>query len=106
MPEPQLPVGKQLSDVLPIEQQIVGLQHGHQAGVLERYQIAGDRAPGEDDETPLRPGADQLAEGLPLHLALHLLKIVDQQDLPVLRQGVQRERRIVPTQAEDGTAGE
>lgn len=63
--------------------------------------VAGNRTPGEDDEAAVRPGADQLAEGLPLRLALHLLKIVDQQNLPVLRRSVQRECRTISAQTED-----
>ena len=63
--------------------------------------VAGNRTPGEDDEAAVRPGEDQLAEGLPLRLALHLLKIVDQQNLPVLRRSVQRACRTISAQTED-----
>ena len=76
---------KELSDIVTVEEQIVCVQHGHQSRVLKGCQAAGRRSARKQHKAAFRAAADQLAKCLWPSFFLHELKIVDQQDIPVLR---------------------
>ncbi len=96
---------KHPADVLPVKAQIVGLQNGHQAGVLKGRQRAGGRAPGKQHEAPLRLGADQLAERLRVLLLLQLLQIVQKKDVPIPRKGGEGKARVCGAAPQDALPG-
>ena len=50
--------------------------------VPEGDQTARRRAAGEQHEAAVRSGADQLAQGVPVVLVLHILQVVEQQNAP------------------------
>ena len=97
----EAPEGKQPADILPVKAQVLGLQNGHQAGVLKGRQRAGGRAPGEQHKAPLRPGPDQLAEGRRVRFLLQLLQIVQKEDIPILREGGKGKLRVCGAAPQD-----
>ena len=100
--------GKVFADILPVKEQVVGLQRGHQAGILERRQISGRRAPGEKQEAFARVGADQLAQCLPAIFRRYHLKIVNEQDFPPIQEGRKgkiRRARVQPQHIPSGEQG-
>ena len=98
--------GKVFSDILPVKEQVVGLQRGHQAGILERRQISGRRAPGEKHEAFGGVGADQLAQRLTVTLRREHLKIVNEQDIPPVRKGGKGKIRRARVQPQHIPSGE
>lgn len=90
-----------LADLLPVKEQIVRVQHRHQARILEGQQTGRGRAPGQQQEPPVRAVPDQIAQGVPLIL-LQSLQVIQHQHLPVslpIRQG---EIRLVRAQIQAG----
>ena len=85
---------QQAQHVLPVKGQRVRVQHGHQARVLKRPQARRRRAPGEQEEPPVRPVPDQGAQSLPLGVLLQKLEIVQQQELPVPLRGREGEIQL------------
>ena len=76
---------QEFSDIVTVKEQIVCPQYTHQPRVLKRRQAAGRRTPGEQHITALRAGANPFAKRLLLGFLLHKLKIVNQQNVPILR---------------------
>ena len=74
---------EQLPDVLPVEEESVGVQHRHEPRVLKGHETARRRAPGEQQEAPLGRLPDEGAQGLPLPLILEPLEVVQQQEVPI-----------------------
>ena len=74
--------GEKAADVIAVEQQRVGAQHGHQPDVLERHQAARRHPARQQHEPAVGAAADQIAERLLVGLLLHELQVVDEQDVP------------------------
>ena len=81
---------KQCPDILPIPEQGVGIQHRHEAGILEGHEPARHRPAGKQHKAAPGIFPDELAQRLLIGLLGHLPQGIDQEDLPVLiirRQG-------------------
>ena len=94
-----LVVGKIAADILPVKKQVVRLQGGHQPRVPERRHTGGRNPAGKQHKPAGRVCADQIAKRLQLLLLLYELEVVDQQNIPFVRQPLQRKIRCIGTQA-------
>ena len=91
--------GKKVAYVLMVKKQVIRLQGGHQTRVLECRQVRRRHPAGEEHKPTCRIGTDQFTERLRGFLLLQKLKVVDQQNIPFVRQRLQRKIRCIGTQA-------
>ena len=75
---------EQLPNVLPVEEQVLRAYHRHQPRVLEGHEAAGGAPPGQDHKALARTAANEGAEGLLVLLFLKELKVLHQENFPVL----------------------
>ena len=69
--------------------------------VPEGDKTARRRAAGEQHEAAVRSGADQLAQGVPVVLVMHILQVVEQQNAPPAVDGREREALVAGGQAQN-----
>ena len=96
---------KQCPDILPIPEQGIGIQHRHEAGILEGHEPARHRPAGKQHKAAPGIFPDELAQGLPVRFFGHLLQVVYQQYLPALVIGGQSKAGLSGMERKALTAG-
>ena len=96
---------KQCPDILPIPEQGIGIQHRHEAGILEGHEPARHRPAGKQDEPAVAVLPDELVQRLLIRLLGHLLQVVYQQYLPALVIGGQSKAGLSGMERKDLAAG-
>lgn len=90
---------KKRADIVAVEEQRVGVQHRHQSRVLKRHQAARRHSARKQHVAPLGIAVDQGAERPVVFLALQMLQVVNEQNIPASVRRRERKAGLARRQA-------